>query len=73
MEDEKETLKQVAEEIEEPIESEQQGPLELIDQRLDNLDADIMKNRRHTKALYEEIKQLKSTVKLLIEEVQSLE
>lgn len=73
MEEEEQNRQQVVKELEQPIEPEPQEPLELIDEEFKKVNEEIMKNRRHTKALYEEIKQLKSTVKLLIEEVQSLE
>ncbi len=73
MEDEAENRKQVVEELEKPIEEQPQEPMEMISEQFKKVDEDIMQNRRHTKALYEEIKQLKSTVKLLIEEVQSSE
>ncbi len=73
MEDEIQSPQEVSKELEQPIEPVPQDPLELISEQFIKVDEDIMKNRRHTKALYEEIKQLKSTVKLLIEEVQSLE
>lgn len=58
----------IAKELEEVVEEPQQDPFELISEKLKEQDEKSLKNTRHIKALYEEIKMLKNNFKLLVED-----
>lgn len=65
---EEEKNNKIEEELEEVVEEPQQDPFELISEKLKEQDEKSLKNTRHIKALYEEIKMLKNNFKLLVED-----